>query len=375
METFTVILLLIVLALTIALQRRKNFKVPLPPSPPSDPILGHLRYIPSENPELQYTKWAKTYGDVIHLRVVNRSIIVLNTAEAANDLLEKRSWNYSDRPYFPIFELMGWGISMTFLRYGKAFQKQRRLFQEYLSRNKVEKYQGLQTTQARRLALSLARCKDKREDILREFGTSIAVRIAFGHDMYSENDPSYNELTRDNGYAMTHCSTPGATPIDIFPILQYFPSWFPGVFFANRAREFLPMIQKIHDYPLAQVQQQLLEGRAKPSFLSYHLERLQQAEADESRPGLVDVKGAASSIFGAGSETIWSTLSVFILAMVLHQECQAKAQEELDNLLLGSRLPELGDRKVLPYVECVVQETYRWLPVVPLGAQQFVHLH
>ncbi|KAF9446191.1 cytochrome P450 [Macrolepiota fuliginosa MF-IS2] len=369
METFIVTLLFVVLVWIIVLRRRRALKVPLPPSPPADPILGHLRYIPLENPELQYTKWAKTYGDVIYLRILNRPIIVLNTAEAAIDLLEKRSWNYSDRPDFPIFDLMGWNTAVGFAHYGKTFQKQRRLLQQYFSQKKVAEYQGLQTAQARRLVLELARGKEKTDDILREFGTTIIVQIAFGHDMYSENDPNYDELSRDNGYAMTHCGPPGGTIVDLFPILTYFPSWFPGTFFANRAREFYPIIRKFQDYPLAQVQQQLLEGRAKPSFLSYHLERLQQLEAtkDESRPELEDIKGAASSIFSAGAETIWSTLSVFILAMVLHPECQEKAQQELDNLLLGSRFPELEDREALPYIECVIQETYRWLSVVPLG--------
>ncbi len=32
-------------------------------------------------------------------------IIVLNTAEAAKDLLEKRSAIYSDRPVYPILEM------------------------------------------------------------------------------------------------------------------------------------------------------------------------------------------------------------------------------------------------------------------------------
>ncbi|KAF9443654.1 cytochrome P450 [Macrolepiota fuliginosa MF-IS2] len=367
MELFAATLLAIALAWGITLRRRRALRVPLPPSPPSDPILGHLRYIPPKNPELQYTAWSKIYGDVIYLRIFSRPIIVLNTAEAAIDLFEKRSWNYSDRPDFPIFNLMGWGIGLGFLHYGKGFQMQRRLFKEYFSQTKVEEYKNLQTTQARRLALSIAQGKEDKNDILRVFGTSIIVRIAFGHDMYSENDSNYDEIIRDNGDAFTQCGPPGGTPVDLFPILQNFPSWFPGTFFANRAREFYPAIQRLHNYPLSQVRKQMLEGKAKPSFLSYHLERLQQDGKDESKPSYEDVKGAASAILGGGADTIWATLSVFILAMVLHLECQEQAQDELDALLLGSRLPELGDRDALPYVECIIQETYRWLTVAPLG--------
>ena len=44
-------------------------------------------------------------GDVIHLSVLGKSIIVLNSEEAARELLDKRSAIYSDRPNFPAYQL------------------------------------------------------------------------------------------------------------------------------------------------------------------------------------------------------------------------------------------------------------------------------
>ncbi len=41
----------------------------------------------------------------MHLRILHRDMIILNTAEAAIDLFDKRSANYSDRPGFPILKL------------------------------------------------------------------------------------------------------------------------------------------------------------------------------------------------------------------------------------------------------------------------------
>lgn len=45
--------------------------------------------------------------------------------------------------------------------------------------------------------------------------------------------------------------------------------------------------------------------------------------------------------------------------MILHPECQRRAQEEIDAVIGSERLPEFTDRKSLPYVECVLQETLR----------------
>ncbi len=44
-------------------------------------------------------------GDVMHFNVLGKSVIILSSTEAATDLLDKRSANYSDRPAFPAFEL------------------------------------------------------------------------------------------------------------------------------------------------------------------------------------------------------------------------------------------------------------------------------
>ncbi len=41
----------------------------------------------------------------MHLRVFDRNMIILNTAEAAIDLMDKRSLNYNHRPDFPIYRM------------------------------------------------------------------------------------------------------------------------------------------------------------------------------------------------------------------------------------------------------------------------------
>jgi hypothetical protein len=42
-------------------------------------------------------------GDVIYFNALGKSIVVLNSVEAAVELLDKRSSIYSDRPYFGMF--------------------------------------------------------------------------------------------------------------------------------------------------------------------------------------------------------------------------------------------------------------------------------
>ena len=60
-------------------------------------------------------------------------------------------------------------------------------------------------------------------------------------------------------------------------------------------------------------------------------------------------------------------LSTFYLAMSLFPDAQRQAQEEIDRVIGGSRLPTLADRGRLPYVTALLNEVYRWRPVVSLG--------
>lgn len=53
--------------------------------------------------------------------------------------------------------------------------------------------------------------------------------------------------------------------------------------------------------------------------------------------------------------------------MARHPEVQKRAQDELDRVLGGSRLPVMADREALPYVTALIREVYRWVPVAPLS--------
>ena len=91
---------------------------PLPPGPPGVPWVGNVIGIDTDAPWLTYAEWAKTYGslqssrlpalaevnihagNLVYSRLLGKDIIVINSEKIARDLLEDRSRNYSDRPYF-----------------------------------------------------------------------------------------------------------------------------------------------------------------------------------------------------------------------------------------------------------------------------------
>ena len=53
------------------------------------------------------------------------------------------------------------------------------------------------------------------------------------------------------------------------------------------------------------------------------------------------------------------SLIIFVFAIVNHPEVQAKAKAELNSVVGPGRMPDFADRPRLPYIERIIQETFR----------------
>jgi len=84
-------------------------------------------------------------GDVISVIILGLSIIILNSAKAAIDLLDKRSSIYSDRPYVAMAgDLIGWDHNVGLLPYNARFRETRRLMRGVLGPGAVGVFGELQ---------------------------------------------------------------------------------------------------------------------------------------------------------------------------------------------------------------------------------------
>ena len=53
------------------------------------------------------------------------------------------------------------------------------------------------------------------------------------------------------------------------------------------------------------------------------------------------------------------SLIILVFAIVNHPEVQAKAKAELNAVVGTGRMPDFADRPRLPYIERIIQETFR----------------
>ena len=127
----------------------------------------------------------------MHVSALGLPLIILNDAEMATDLLEKRAALYSDRPTLQMAgELSGWGQSMPLLHYDDSWRAQRRYFRTFLgARTTLRRHESLLEHEARLLALRLIRTPEMLEESIRKATGSVIMKITYGYDTLAEDDP------------------------------------------------------------------------------------------------------------------------------------------------------------------------------------------
>lgn len=338
--------------------RRRRRGLPYPPGPPASLILGNVRDLPKENEAAAYASWRDLYGPVVHLRVLNRHIVVLNTLKAADDLLNKRSAIYSSRPRSPMFELSGWSWSSVIMPYGPRWRQHRKRMQSFLDEHMTARYHDRLISSNAIFLRSLLQSPHKfRDHIHRSAGANI-LSLTYGIDVALENDP-WIELVDKAVDALTRAGIPGSYAIDWLPFLKYVPAWFPGAAFKRQALEWRGYSTRMVEAPFQWVKDQLAsEKPPPPSFVTEMIGLNVDAE---------DImKNMAGVIYLGGADTTVSTIAAFFLAMTINPEIQYVAQEEIDRVVGPGRLPDFSDRPSMPYVEAIVRELFRFYPVVPL---------
>jgi cytochrome P450 len=264
---------------------------------------------------------------------------------------------------------MGWGITLTFLPWGKTFKLHRKLMQSSFTPSACKAYRPIQEQEACQAARQILHNPLDWETLLRRFSTAVVLRIGFGLGI-SQKDDRYVKMAIDAEEATGKGGVPGASVVDFFPFLRYLPGWLVRLGPLEHARASKPYIQTLHDAPWDATEPEIRSGKATlPSFMRTHLERyIRNEEAGKPNEATIaDLKGAAGAISIAGGNTTWSTIMVRILNLLLHPQIQKKAQAEIDSVVGTDRLPSFEDRDQLPYIERLIQETTRWSPLSPVG--------
>ncbi|KAI0058839.1 cytochrome P450 [Artomyces pyxidatus] len=337
---------------------------PLPPGPRPHFLLGNLRDVPRGGYEwLALENLSKTYGsDIIHFQVLGRHIVSINSFKAANDLLDKKSGIYSDRPRLArVKQLLGWRWILVTMSYHEGFAAHRRLVQQSFQPNIVTSmHRPVMRREVHKLLGNLLTTPDDFRVHLKSMAGAIIMMVTYGYQVAPKDDP-YVKLAEDANRSV-ESTTPGAHFVDFFPILQHLPALLFE--FKRRALVTRKLAHELRNAPFQMVKERMAAGTALPSMVTSLLENEAASEATDAEEL---IKNCAAAAYSAGADTTAVTLTNFFLAMITHPQVQERARLELDEVVGRDRLPSFDDRPRLPYISCIVKELLRWKAVSPLG--------
>ncbi|KAJ7282028.1 cytochrome P450 [Mycena rebaudengoi] len=272
---------------------------PPPPGPKPLPLLGNL---------LDYAPRKATYASV---SVFGQQITILNSAEVAMEMLDKKSATYSDRPVVPLEEL--------------------------------ETHRFIQ-----RLAATPDDPAGSSNSAVSRTAGALILRISHGYEVQEGEDPFVTQSNTSSCVLFLYSSYTSHS----FTV-KHIPAWFPGAGFQKTAKEWADNLNQMVDQPFQFVKKEMesVAGTAEHSFTSKLLEDQGGSPTEE-----FDIKWLAASLYSANisSKTV-SAIYGFFKAMVLFPD------------LASDRLPSFSDQHLLPYTTALALEVLRWHSVTPTG--------
>jgi cytochrome P450 len=312
------------------------------PPGPRHPFLGGL-ITPGRDPLALFTRLARTYGDIVHLRMGGERVFFVNHPQYIRDVLVTHDRNFTkSRGLERAKKLLGEGLLTS---EGAPHLRQRRLLQPAFHRERIAGYAAAMVEHADRMRQrwTPGATLDVSREMMR-LTLSIVGKTLFDSDVDSKADEVGAAVTR---------------------VLETF--WLT----------LLPFPDFIEKLPLPLLRRSRA-GRAKLDGLIYELiaarraggrdhgdllSMLLMAQDEEEGGGLTDrqVRDEAMTLLLAGHETTANALAWTWYLVSRAPEVEARLHDEIDSVLKG-RLPCAADVSALSYVETVVTESMRLYP-------------
>ncbi|KAJ7586976.1 cytochrome P450 [Mycena floridula] len=331
----------------------------LPPGPPTVPVLGNLHIFPTKFAHYKLTEWAREYGAIYSLKLGPGTAIVISSAAAVKELMDKRSASTADRPASYLVQEVTGGFHIALARYADTWRNLRKAVHTILTPQATNRHLPIQKAEATQLMYDTLQNPEAFYTHIGRYTHSVMMSI-----LYGIRSPRYETREATAFFKMTRLwgeiMEPGAhPPVDLLPFLNYIPErWAPW----KRACKTVRSMQlDLYFGLLERCENRLRKGEGNGSYMEEVIERQDALNLDRE---LVGYLGAA--LMEGGAETTASFLQSFILALLAFPEAQRKAHTELDRVIGTERLPSLEDIENLPYIQALIKETHRFRPVFPL---------
>lgn len=355
-----------------------------PPGPFGLPIVGSLLHL-GDSPHLALSKMAKVYGSVFSIRLGWRNAIVLNCQDVIKEALSKKAGQFSSRPPFHSFQISSnGGKSIAFGDFGPLHQRNKKLATRALHSvfSDVNRFNTLAQQETEQLCSLLTESTSEDHDLtpyLRNVVINFAFRLVFGDSLKEDYSVPFQSLMQkatdfvENNAAINL--------LDFFPWLHFALRKQCQAVKAS-VKELLDFVGNAYRLQrhanvkeagvnvaasLDQIIREDMLSAGKHDIANKKTKQ-QAAEMPLDEDSLVTI---LADTFGAGIETVSTTLCWALLFILSAPGLQDDLKAELKREIGTDRLPTLQDRAKLPLLQATVLEVLRKSTVIPLAIPHY----
>ncbi|KAF8668315.1 hypothetical protein HU200_052372 [Digitaria exilis] len=364
------ILLLVLLRYlaTGAKTKQARNKLPLPPSPPAMPLIGHLHLV-GAHPHISMRSLAARHGDLMLLRLGTVPTLVASSPRAAQALLRTHDQSLASRPSSILGDILGYGpADVGFAPYGDGWRQAKKLVTTHLlNAKKVLSFRSAREEEVGRVmdkirSAAAAGVAVDMTEVLSSFTTDMVSRVVAGQSFRVEGlDKKFKSVMEDSMAAL------GGFNLENF---------YPGLAKVAGGVLMWPVRrkgEKLRDR-WDEVLDKVIDGHASTAAAAGASERHESDFTDvllsvKEEYGITrnGMKGILSDMFAAGTDTAYLVLEYTMIELIQHQDIMAKLQEEVrSSIPKGQEVITEDNLTGMSYLKAVIKETLRLHPPSPL---------
>ncbi|KAG9149552.1 hypothetical protein Leryth_014329 [Lithospermum erythrorhizon] len=327
-----------------ALSRRRKR---LPPGPFPLPLIGNLHLI-GKKPHKSLANLSKTYGPIMSIQLGQVHTVVITSPALAKEVLKKQDLAFSSR-YTPdaVHALDHCKYSAAWIPIGPRFRSLRKIMNTHMfSSTSLDSNQHLRLSKIQQL---IAYCT--------KYSQSDSEKDEEFHDLVTN---IFDELGKAN-------------MVDFFPFLEKFD--LQGI--RGRMIVYFEKMLKIFGGLIDErvVQKLSMDSTEYHDMLKILLTLSEENPEDIDRK---HIEHLCLDLFAAATDTTTVTVEWAMAEVLRSSRIKKKIEDELAQVIGRGKVVEEADIERLPYLSCVVKETFRLHPagptLIPRKAEQNVDI-
>ncbi|KAK9995622.1 hypothetical protein SO802_020308 [Lithocarpus litseifolius] len=365
---------------------KRNTKKNSPPSPPKLPIIGNLHQLGLQ-PHCSLQTLAQRHGPLMLLHFGSVPVLVVSSADAAQEIMKTRDLNFANRPKSSMFDkLLYNNKDVAMAPYGEYWRQMKSILVLHLVSNK--RVQSFCTVREEETFLMIDKIKEScsssvnLSEMFAKLTNDVVCRVAFGRK-YGEGEGGrkFKELLGEFGELL------GAINVG-----DYIPSlaWLNCVNGLDAkaekvAKQFDDFLERVidehincqkkvdHNHGISQENENqkdfvdILLWIQEETVIGFPIDRV-------SIKALILFRGCsrevnfttATDAFAAGTDTTYTVLEWTMAELIRHPMILKKVQNEVREIIGNKKYITDNDLDKMHYLKAIIKETLRFHPPIPL---------